>query len=150
MPLHELFVVQCRNCNGDIVFEQVPGKSAEGALTLRAMNLQCPNPSCGGAHVYRPDEFVPCVLASSTNVRLVWIAPLNPKRRMRSRWRLVLRIRLTITSEASRGGHALLEGRETAICPAVVEAAVNRTPRIILGFGAHSDSDDADTNPQDE
>jgi hypothetical protein len=76
--------------------------------------------------------------------------PLNPDRRMRSRWRLVLRIRLTITAEPSGGGHALLKGRETAICPAVVEAAVNRTPRIILGFGAHSNSGDADTNPEDE
>jgi hypothetical protein len=72
--------------------------------------------------------------ASSTNARLVRIAPLNPKCRMRSRWRLVLRIRLTITAEASRGGHALLEGCETAICPAVVVAAVNRTPRIVLSF----------------
>jgi hypothetical protein len=37
---------------------------------------------------------------------------------MRTRWRLVLRIRLTIAAEPSRGLHALLKGRETAIRPA--------------------------------
>jgi hypothetical protein len=58
---------------------------------------------------------------------------------MRSRWRLVLRIRLTITAEASRGGHALLKCDETAICPAaVVAAAVIRTPWIVLGLGARA------------
>jgi len=47
-----------------------------------------------------------------------------------------LRIRLTIAAEPSRGFHALLKGREAAICPAIVKAAVIRTPRIVLGLGA--------------
>jgi hypothetical protein len=102
------------------------------------------------AETMRAPGWVAAGRVADLQARLVWIPPLNPKGRMRSRWRLVLRIRLTIAAEASRGGHALLESRETAICPAAVDIAVNRTPRIILGFGAHSDSDDGDTNPQDE
>ena len=47
-----------------------------------------------------------------------------------------MRIRLAIAAEPSRGFHALLKGREAAICPAIVKAAVIRTPRIVLGLGA--------------
>jgi hypothetical protein len=78
--------------------------------------------------------------ACSTNPRLVWIAPLSPDRLMRSQWGLVLRIRLAIAAEPSRGDHALLKGRETAICPAAVDVAVNCTPGIVLGLGARVDA----------
>jgi hypothetical protein len=65
---------------------------------------------------------------------------------MRSRWGLVLRIRLAITAEPAGGGHALLKGREAAICPAVHSIVVIGAPRIILGLGAISNSDARDAN----
>jgi hypothetical protein len=84
-------------------------------------------------------------------MRSIRIAPLNPRRRMRSRRRLVLCIRLTITAEASRGFHALLKGRETAIRPAArCSLAVNRAPRIILCLGACSNADDGEANSRQE
>jgi hypothetical protein len=67
---------------------------------------------------------------------------------MRTGWRHVLRIRLTIAAEPSRCFHALLKGREAAIRAAVVEAAVIRTPRIVLGLGLPSNPDDADTDSE--
>jgi len=79
------------------------------------------------------------------------ITPLNPRRRMRTRWRLVLRIRLTIAAEPSRSFHALLKGRETAIRPAArCSLAVNRAPRIILCLGACSNADDGEANSRQE
>ena len=38
------------------------------------------------------------------------ITPLNPRRRMRTRWRLVLRIRLTIAAEPDRGQYRQAAG----------------------------------------
>src|SRR6516225_12136681 len=73
---------------------------------------------------------------NSTNARSV-IAPLNPRRRMRSRRRHVLRIRLAIAAEPSRGYHALLKAREAAICTAAIPSTViQRAPRIVLSLGA--------------
>jgi len=68
---------------------------------------------------------------------------------MRPGWRLVLRIWLAITAEPARGVHALLECHKPAI-RAAAAAAVVRTPRIVLGFGACSNADDTDANSQHE
>src|SRR6516165_6210520 len=88
--------------------------------------------------------------ANSTNARSV-ITPLNPRRRMRSRRRHVLRIRLAIAAEPSRGFHALLKAREAAICPAAIRSTViQRAPRIVLSLGARSNADDTDANSQHE
>jgi hypothetical protein len=57
-----------------------------------------------------------------------------------------LRIRLAITAEPAGGSHALLKGRETAICPAVHSTVVIGAPRIILGLDAISNSDARDAN----
>ncbi len=86
--------------------------------------------------------------ANSTNARSV-VTPLNPRRRMRTRWRLVLRIRLTIAAEPSRGFHALLKGREAAICTAH-PTIVNRAPRIVLGFSGFFDAEDGYQNSRNE
>jgi hypothetical protein len=70
---------------------------------------------------------------------------------MRTRWRLVLRIRLTIAAEPSRGFHALLKGRETAIRPAAIRpAVVQRAPRIVLSLSAISKADDTEANSEHE
>jgi hypothetical protein len=58
-----------------------------------------------------------------------------------------LRIWLAITAEPARGVHALLECHKPAI-RAAAAAAVVRTPRIVLGFGACSNADDTDANAQ--
>jgi hypothetical protein len=50
-------------------------------------------------------------------------------------------------AEPARGVHALLKCCKAAIC-AARPAAVNRAPRIVLGLGVRSDSDDADANSQ--
>src|SRR5215469_17377756 len=78
------------------------------------------------------------------------ITPLNPRRRMRSRRGHVLCIRLAVAAEPSRGFHALLKCCETAICAAAVKVTVISAPRIVLGLGACSNADDADTNSQHE
>src|SRR5262249_11616506 len=99
-------------------------------------------PDCG--------EYCEAAGANSTNARSV-IPPLNPGRRMRSRRRLVLRIQLTIAAEPARGGHALFKACETAICPAAIRpAVVQRTPWIVLGFGACSNAKNSDANSQHE
>jgi hypothetical protein len=70
---------------------------------------------------------------------------------MRPRWRHVLRIPIAKASEPKRGGHALFKAYETAIrASADSPAAVNRAPRIVLGFGACSNADDRDANSQHE
>jgi hypothetical protein len=69
---------------------------------------------------------------------------------MRPGWRLVLRIWLTKAAEPARGIHALLKCCKAAICAAARPTAVNRAPRIVLGFGVISNADDADANSQDE
>jgi hypothetical protein len=56
-----------------------------------------------------------------------------------------LRIGLAIAAEPARGLHALFERYKPAIL-AAHPVVVNRTPRIILGFGAISHSDDTDAN----
>jgi hypothetical protein len=71
----------------------------------------------------------------STARRSIWIAVLQLPQWMRPGWRLVLRIRLAITAEATRGVHALLKCCKAAIC-AARPTAVNRAPGIILGFGS--------------
>jgi hypothetical protein len=68
-----------------------------------------------------------------TTARLVWMPPIDPAQRMRSRRRHVLRIGLAIAAEPARGLHALFERHKPAIL-AFHPGAVNRTPRIILGF----------------
>src|SRR6516165_7718006 len=79
------------------------------------------------------------------------ITPLNPRRRVRSRRRHVLRIRLVIAAEPSRGFHALLKARKAAVRPAATSSAVIvRAPRIILSLGARSNADDTDANSQHE
>ena len=45
-----------------------------------------------------------------------------------------MRIGLAQAAHSARGVHALLKCCEAAICAAVVEAAVNCTPRIVLSF----------------
>jgi hypothetical protein len=56
-----------------------------------------------------------------------------------------------IAAKPSRGFHALLKGRETAICPAArCSLAVNRAPRIVLGLGMRSSADHTDANPKQE
>jgi hypothetical protein len=78
-------------------------------------------------------------MALNQLTHLVRIASYPDRRWMRFGRRHVLRIRLTITAEPSRGGHALLKCDETAICPAaVVAAAVIRTPWIVLRLGARA------------
>ena len=70
---------------------------------------------------------------------------------MRSGWRHVLRILVAKASEPERGGHALFKAYETTICASADSpAAVNRAPRIVLGFGACSNADDTDANSQHE
>ncbi|HXQ82628.1 MAG TPA: hypothetical protein VN769_01030, partial [Xanthobacteraceae bacterium] len=52
----------------------------------------------------------------------------------------ILRIAVAKAADAADSGHALFVGREPAIRPATVHAAaIIRTPRIILRFGAGSD-----------
>jgi hypothetical protein len=49
-----------------------------------------------------------------------------------------MRIGLAQATHSPRGVHALLKCCEAAICAAVVEAAVNCTPRIVLGLSARA------------
>jgi len=67
---------------------------------------------------------------------------------MRSGRGNILRIRLAVAAKPARGVHALLKCCEAAIRAAIVEAAVNCTPRIVLGLGGCSNADDTDTNSQ--
>jgi hypothetical protein len=68
---------------------------------------------------------------------------------MRSWRRLILCVRLAQTPEPARGFHALFKCCEPAICAARL-TTVNRTPGIVLGFGACSNADDTDANSQHE
>jgi hypothetical protein len=56
------FVVQCAQCNEDIVFRQAHRTNAVGIRTLSAMRLTCS--ACSSMHVYRPADFVPAELTS--------------------------------------------------------------------------------------
>jgi hypothetical protein len=82
---------------------------------------------------------------AGATARLVWMPPIDPAQRMRSRRRHVLRVGLAIAAETARGFHALFERHKPAIL-AANPVVVNRAPRIILGFGAISRSDDTDAN----
>ena len=64
--------------------------------------------------------------------RLIRISPL-PSVRMRSGRRHVLRIRLAVATEPTRGFQALFKRCEAAVCATF--PAVIRAPRIVLGFG---------------
>jgi hypothetical protein len=57
----------------------------------------------------------------------------------------MLRVRLAQVAHSPRGVHALLKCCEAAICAAIVETAVNCTPRIVLGFGPRADAEQGDT-----
>jgi hypothetical protein len=62
-----------------------------------------------------------------------------------------LRIPIAKAAEPERGGHALFKAYETAIrASADSPAAVNRTPRIVLGFGGLFNAEDTDANSQHE
>src|SRR5215469_2615940 len=87
---------------------------------------------------------------NSEAARSIGIAPFNPRRRMWSGWRHILRIWLAEAPHSPRGFHALLKCCEATIRPAVVIAAVNRAPRIILGLGACFRTDHTDANSQHE
>ena len=89
--------------------------------------------------------------ARTNSARSVRIAPLKPCRGMRPGWRHVLRIPLAVTAKSARGFHALLKCCEAAIrAAAVVAHTVVCAPRIVLGLGACSDTDDTDAKSQHE
>jgi hypothetical protein len=78
------------------------------------------------------------------------IAPTLPIHRMWAGRRLVKVqvIALTEPADPAHGVQTLLKGCEAAICPA--EAPIIRAPRIVLGLGTISESDDTDANSQHE
>jgi hypothetical protein len=84
----------------------------------------------------------------SSNARSIRIASSN-SRRMWSRRRLVLRIRLAKAAKPPRCIHALTKGHESAVRTAS-SATVNRAPRIILGLGAISNADENSAKYQQE
>ena len=71
---------------------------------------------------------------------------------MRPRWRLILRIRLAKATDPAHGVQTLLERCEPAICTAATVPATTiiGAPRIVLGLGACSNTDDTDANSQHE
>jgi hypothetical protein len=83
---------------------------------------------------------------NSATPRSVAIAPFNRRRQMRSGWRHILRIRLTIAAKSPRSGHALFKGYETAIRAAAAPPAVICAPRIVLRLGGRSDAEDGYEN----
>ena len=56
MPDLRTYVIQCRDCNEDVVFRQLIN-TTEGRETLRAVQLRCG--VCCTTHVYAPIEFMP-------------------------------------------------------------------------------------------
>jgi hypothetical protein len=52
------FVVQCRDCNEQVAFQQLVLGTAIECETLRAVQLRCG--ACCTTNVYAPIEFVPC------------------------------------------------------------------------------------------
>src|SRR6266702_7296319 len=81
------------------------------------------------------------VLANSCARHSIWIAPSQLLRWMRPGWKLILCVRLAQATEPARGIHALLKCREPAIGAPVVEVAVIRAPRIVLGLGTRPNAE---------
>jgi hypothetical protein len=57
------FVVQCRDCNEDVVFGQLIVSTGIECGPLWPVQLRCRN--CFTTHVYAPTEFVPCEIDPS-------------------------------------------------------------------------------------
>ena len=102
---------------------------------------------CGDYTEYKQPSHPPRSHSGSIAHASIRVSPLEPAQRMWSwRW-LVLRIAVAEPANPAHGVETLLKGCETAVRAAAVSAvAVVRAPRIILGFGAISRSDDTDAN----